>query len=240
MSVQNLLVMLLILFVTACQTIETNTPQTPKTAEETEYILNEHDFGDYKKFKKDTSANELKAIQKNKKPQNKEDSIKVYIKELTHHFNLKEKQMKSLEYIYEKYDEIETQLSSPADSIQLAKTLEEKERSIERVLGQQLYASKGSFDKRYIKKLQTPEGTWHEDDLDQYLNDLSFAIDIDDNKKAALKRLINSYDESIKRANDKAAIILNSRRDEAVKKLLGENLFEKKTIFDKTYTTLLN
>jgi len=235
MSMQNLLVMLLILFVTACQTIESNTPQTPKTAEETEYILNEHDFGDYKKFKKDKSLNELKAIQKNKKPQTKEDSMKAYIKELTHHFQLPEKQEKSLEYIYEKYDEIEIQLNSPADSVQLAKTLEEKERTIERVLGEQLYASKGSFDKQYIKKLQTPEGTWHPDDLDQYLNDLSVSIDMDDNKKAALKRLINSYDESIKRANDKAAIVLNSRRNEAINKLLGEHLFEKKTIFDETY-----
>jgi len=196
-----------------------------------DYILNPPDFEELERQK----AEMVQGISIKKPILSKADSMKAYIKELTHHFRLQEKQMKALEYIYIKYDEKEMQLNLPADSVQLAKTLEEKERTIERVLGEHLYASKSSFDKQYVIKLENPKGTWDDNELDQYLNDLAVAVEIDDNKKAALKRLINSYDDSIKRANNKAVIVLNNRRDEAIKKLLGENLFEKKTIFDKTY-----
>lgn len=177
----------------ACQT---QTPKTPKTGEGTEYIVNEHDFGDYKKFKRDTSLNEHNA--KAKKNQTKEDSIKAYIKELSHHFHLQEKQMKALEYIYAKYNKKEAKAQN--DTAKLNKLLSEKEKSIEVVFGEHLYARKGKFDKNYkqhVIKLENPKGTWNNDELDKYLDDLSVALKIHDYKKAIIKRLINSYDKKI-------------------------------------------
>jgi len=138
------------LVLTACAP-DKSTKNTQNKQQQTEYIINPPDFEELERQKEERLQG--KSPKKEKKSTlSKEDSIKNYIKELTHHFHLQEKQMKALEYIYEKYDEKEIQAISQNDSTKFNKLLTEKERSVQVVLGEQLYSKKGEFDEKIIKE----------------------------------------------------------------------------------------
>jgi len=238
MNTQCLSVIILsALLLIACQATETQIPktsQTPQTGEETEYIVKEHDFGNYKKFDLDTSLNELKAIQENKKPKTKEDSIKAYIKELTHHFHLQEKQMKALEYIYEKYDKKETQAKAQNDTTKLNKLLGEKEQSIKVVLGGNYYAKKESFDVRYKNKMPTPEEV---ERLPVYYRKLFEELALNAKQLTELQKISTSFNKSIakNRNNLTKTKAIKEQHELDIKNTLGEELYEKKQAFDKKY-----
>jgi len=227
-------IILFTFIIVGCKTPENNENR------EKEYIINEHNFGNYKKFDHDKSDNELKTAQQNAASQTKEDSLKQYLKKITHDFKLQEKQVKALEYIYSKYNKKEAAAKAQNDTTQLDKILAEKEKSIEVVIGEHYYAQKVRFDQRYLNQIKNPNGLLNDSELDNYLSDLATAINFDDNKKAAFKRLVKSYDKSIVKAKPKAVKVLKSKRNEAIKNLLGEDLFNQKIAFDKTYPKPVN
>jgi len=235
MSARIFLFALLTLLMVACQTTEN---KAPNTGEGIEYIVNPHDFGDYKKFDYDKSANELKTEEQTN--QKKTDSLQSYLKKLAHNFRLQKTQLNALEYIYEKYEQGEKKIKARNDTTEINTIIAEREKRIKLVLGEASYARKAAFDSNYENSLLSPVGLLNEAELNTYLNELAAAISINDTKKEAFKRLVNSYDKSIVKAKPKAVTVLKSRRKEAIKNLLGDDLYNKKLAFDKNHPKPVN
>lgn len=247
MSTCNLPIILCSIFIIACQAPENKTSQT---GEGTEYIVNEHNFGDYKKFEQDKSDNELKEEQKKETSQTKEDSMKAYIKELAHHFHLQEKQMKALEYIYAKYDKKEVQSIQSGDTNLLAKLNVEREKSIEVVLGERYYTRKVAFDQDYKDEQMKgvnevkfgfynilPKGIAPLPRAsNRYIGALKKELKLDQKQAIKLKSLIRQYEHK------KALIIdsiklnqLEENKSNYEKELLGLKLYQSKLKFDKKF-----
>jgi len=206
-----------------------------------DYIINAPDFEELERQKAERLSNAKH--NKQKKPTlSKEDSMKAYIKELTHHFHLQEKQMKALEYIYAKYDKKETQSIQFGDTAQLAKLNAEKEKSIAVVLGENFYARKGAFDRNYGKKIvQEKVKSIKLSNYDNiYLSALATKLKLPKDKKEALKLLIfDSKQQMINKSNDEVAIIKRTQ-NAAEKKLLGDVMYFRKVAFDKTHNDYQN
>jgi len=116
----NYLTIIWLLILTACAP-ESSTKNTQQQG----YIINPPDFEELERQKAERTRGG--SSKKEKKPTlSKEDSIKAYIKKLTHHFHLQEKQMKALEYIYNKYGTKEQQAKAENDTAKLSEYIREK------------------------------------------------------------------------------------------------------------------
>jgi len=183
-------------------------PDKSQTAQQKDYIINPPDFEELER-KKAERMQGRRPPKKEKKPTlSKEDSTKAYIKELTHHFHLQEKQMKALEYIYSKYDKKEAQAQTQNDTTKLNKLLAEKEQSIKVVLGERYYARKGRFDEKIIKeklkeenkikfgflKIPSKETKPISRASNQYIEALRKELKLSQRQVAKLRSLIRQYD----------------------------------------------
>jgi len=205
---------------------------TKNTKQQTDYIINPPDFEELEREKAEWAQ---RGSKKEENPTlNKEDSIKNYIKELTHYFHLQEKQMKALEYIYAKYHKKEAQAKTQNDTAKLIKLSVEKEKSIEVVLGEHLYERKESFDKQYLKQMPSPTEI---EALPVYLKKLAIELSLNKKQISKVQRINQSFNKKIakNRKNIAATKALKEQNIIDLKSALGDSLYNKKIEYDVEY-----
>lgn len=208
-----------------------------------DYIINPPDFEELERQKTAWAQGKPININKNKKPSlSKDDSLKNYVKELSHHFHLQEKQMKALEYIYAKYDKMETHSIQLGDTAQLAKLTAEKEKSIAVVLGEHYYAKKEGFDEKYASKFEKEqlEKIKLTKSEQIYLSALSTKLKLDKDKSEGLKLLLKNYKLKIDGKRGEAVKALDKEQTQKEKELLGDVLYFRKVAFDRTHDDYQN
>jgi len=144
--------------------------------------------------------------------------------------------MKALEYIYAKYDKKEAKLNLQGDSVQLTKIFEEKEQSIEVVLGEHYYTRKKSFDKDYkLRNLKVSLSSILKNSNEKYTAELCKHLNLQSNKCQKISALILRYADMYKQVEDKKKPNILSSCNKALKFNLSSIEYDKKMLFDKTF-----
>ncbi len=206
----------------------------PTNRQTTDYIINEPDFEELERIKAERLGYATPG-NKNQAPKlSFEDSIEQYLKKMTHDFRLQEKQYKALSYIYTKYRPKEAQAIANNDTATLAEYKREKERSIEVVLGEQLYAKKAGFDEQYVNQMPTSEEI---ETLPIYFRKLTADLGLSLKQINEVHRINRNFNKKLakNRNNIAATKALKEQNAKNLKIALGDSLYNKKILFDKVY-----
>jgi|GEM_PF-2654741 len=238
MKIINLFCGILFLFSIACQTTES---KSSKNKEGEDYIVNSHNFDNYKKFDFDKSVNDLKEEEAKNQEKNT-DTLQTYLTKMAHDFRLQQKQVDALKYIYKTYHAKETKATTENDMAKLKKLLAEKEKNIAVIIGEHYFAKKAAFDKKYKAKLNEEElaKTKLTKKENIYMGALSAKLKLSKDKTDALKLLLRNYKQQINGKRTKEVNQLNADLATKERALLGDALYFKKVAFDKTHNDYQN